>query len=157
MAQSNRKATFGLEVAPDAHRYGAAVLDLVHHAAELFSEIEEQARGAETRAQSLLRKLHSAEARIEAVERSRRELFVDADSKLELASRALDRAEREIIAAQDKATAAEVRAEIAEIKAREALEALAFAEQAIRKQLLCRAATTENAVSVEVAARLDTG
>jgi hypothetical protein len=75
---------------------------------------------------------------------------VEADSKLEAASRALDRAEREIIAAQNKATAAEVRAELAEIKAREALEALALAEQAIRKQLLSRAATIGNAVSGEL-------
>ena len=59
-------------------------------------------------------------------EQSRREIIVEADSKLQAASRALDRAEREIIAAQDKATAAEVRAELAETKAREALEALAL-------------------------------
>jgi chromosome segregation ATPase len=155
MAQSNRKARFGLGDAPSPLRrsetgYGTVVLDLVHQAAELFSEIEEQARGAETRAESLLQKLHSAEARIEAVEQSRQEFFVEADSKLTAASRALDRAEREIVAAQDKATAAEVRAELAEIKAREALDALALAEQVIRKQLLSRASTTGNAVSSEV-------
>ncbi|WP_198030236.1 hypothetical protein [Bradyrhizobium sp. Tv2a-2] len=125
------------------------VLDLVHQAADLFSEIEEQARGAETLAESLLQKLHSAEARIEAAEQSRREIFIEADSKLQAASSALDRAEREITAAQDKVTAAEVRAELAEIKAREALEALALAEQVIRKQLLSRATTTANAVSDE--------
>ncbi len=147
MAQSNRKARFAFGGA----QYGTAVLDLVHQAADLFSQIEEQARGAETRAESLLHKLHSAEVRIEAVEQSRREVFVEADSKLQAASMALDRAEREVIAAQDKATAAEVRAELAEMKAREALEALAFAEQAIRKQILSRAATTQNAVSGEVA------
>ncbi len=122
MAQSNRKPRFGLWGVQN----GTAVLDLVHQAAELFSQIEEQARGAETRAESLLHKLHSAEARIEAVEQSRREVFVEADSKLQAASIALDRAEREILAAQDKATAAELRAELAELKAREALEALAL-------------------------------
>ena len=130
--------------------YGTVVLDLVHQAAELFSEIEEQARGAETRAESLLQRLHSADARIEEAEQSRREIFVEADSKLEAASRALDRAQREIIAAQDQATAAELRAELAEIKAREALEALALLEQLIRKQLLSRAAATGNSVSSEV-------
>jgi hypothetical protein len=147
MAQSNMKARIVLGGA----QYGTAVLDLVHQAADLFSQIEEQARGAETRAESLLHKLHSAEVRIEAVEQSRREVFVEADSKLQAASMALNRAEREVIAAQDKATAAEVRAELAEMKAREALEALAFAAQAIRKQILSRAATTQNAVSGEVA------
>jgi hypothetical protein len=125
------------------------VLDLVHQAADLFSEIEEQARGAETRAESLLQRLHSAEARIEAAEQSRREFFAEADSKLQAASRALDQAEKEIIAAQDKATSAEIRAELAEIKAREALEALAIAEQLIRRQLLSRAAPTRITVSSE--------
>ena len=155
MSQPNRKARFGFEGAlTSLHRsetgYGTVVLDLVHQAAELFSEIEERARGAETHAESLLQRLHSAEARIEAAEQSRREIFVEADSKLEAASRALDRADREIIAAQDKATAAEVRAELAETKAREALEALALAEQAIRKQLLSRAATTRNGAAGQV-------
>ena len=76
---------------------------------------------------------------------------MEAGSKLEAASRALDRAEREIIAAQDKATAAEVRAELAEIKAREALDALALAEQLIRKQLLSRTATVGSAAPREAA------
>ena len=155
MAQSNRKARFGLgDTQSSLHRseagHGAVVLDLVCQAADLFSEIEEQARGAEMRAESLLQRLHSAEARIEAVEQSRREMFVEADSKLAAASRALNRAEREIATAQDKATAAEVRAELAEIKAREALEALALAEQVIRKQLLSRATAIGNAVSDEI-------
>jgi hypothetical protein len=154
MAQSNHKARFGFEGVPSPLRrsetgYGTVVLDLVHQAAELFSEVEEQARGAETRAEWLLQRLHSSEARIEAAEQSRREILVESDSKLKAASRALDRAEREIIAAQDKASAAEVRAELAEIKAREALEALALVEQVIRKQLLSRAATTGSSVSGE--------
>ena len=155
MAQSNRKIRFGLGGTPSSPRrsemgYSAVVVDLVHQAAELFGEIEEQARGAETRAESLLRRLHFAEARIEEAEQARRETFAEADSKLEAASRALDRAERELIAAQDKVTAAEVRAELADIKAHEALEALALAEQLIRKQLLSRAVTTEcAAISTE--------
>ena len=156
MAQSNRKAWFGLEATPSSLRtsetgYGAVVADLVRQAAELFDEIEEQARGAETRAESLIRRLHSAEARSDEVEQVSERIFVEAGSKLEAASRALDRAEREIIAAQDKATAAEVRAEVAEIKAREALEALALAEQLIRKQLLSRTATIGNAAPGEAA------
>jgi hypothetical protein len=150
MGQSNRKARVGLGDLPSPFRasnigQGAVVLDLVHRAAELFSEIEEQAREAETRAESSLQKLHSAEARIEVAEQSRREIIVEADSRLQAASRALGRAEREIIAAHDKATAAEVRAELAEIKAREALGALALVEQVIRKQLLSRATTGDPA------------
>ena len=75
MAQSSRKAWFGLEGTPSSLRtsetgYGAVVADLVRQAAELFDEIEEQARGAETRAESLIRRLHSAEARSEEVERT---------------------------------------------------------------------------------------
>jgi len=156
MAQSNRKAWFGLEATPSSLRtsetgYGAVVADLVRQAAELFDEIEEQARGAETRAESLIRRLHSAEARSDEVEQVSERIFVEAGSKLEAASRALDRAEREIIAAQDKATAAEVRAELAEIKAREALDALALAEQLIRKQLLSRTATVGSAAPGEAA------
>jgi hypothetical protein len=161
MAQSNRNAGFGLVGAASPLRrsgtgYGTVVLELVHQAADLFSEIEDQARGAETRAESLLQKLHSAEARINAAEQSQREIFVEADSKLQAASKALDRAEREIAAAHDKATAAEVRAELAEIKAREALEALALAEQVIRKQLLSRAVTAGNDVSGEAPELQDT-
>jgi hypothetical protein len=162
MAQSNRENTFELVGAGNPLRRsetacGAVVLSLVHQAAELFSEIEEQAHGAETRAASLLQRLRSAEARTEAVEQSLREIFVEADSKLEAASRALDRAEREIIAARDKAAAAEARAELAEVKAREALETLAVAEQVIRKQLLSRAAATGSAVSGEVSEPQGTG
>jgi hypothetical protein len=147
---STMMAQVGLGDVPSPFRasntgQGTEVLDLVRRAAELFSEIEEQAREAETRAESVLQKLHSAEARIEVAEQSRREIIVEADSKLQAASRALDRAEREIIAAQEKATAAEVRAELAEIKAREALEALALVEQVIRKELLSRATTGDAA------------
>jgi len=53
----------------------------------------------------------------------------------------LKQAELQITAAEDKATAAEVRAQLAEAKARDALEALALVEGAIRKQLLCTAAS----------------
>jgi len=74
-------------------------------------------------------------------EQSRREIITEADAKLQAASRALKQAELQITAAEDKATAAEVRAQLAEAKARDALEALALVEGAIRKQLLCTAAS----------------
>ena len=156
IAQSNCKAGFGLGNAPRLLRSAdtgcsTVVLDLVHQAAELLSEIEEQARRAETRAELAVQKLHAAEARLDASEQSRREIMAEADSKLQAASRALDRAKREITAAQDEATAAEVRAELAEMKSREALEALALLEQAIRKQLLSRTAITGNAAHAEAA------
>jgi hypothetical protein len=120
---------------------GATALDLVYQAAEVFSGMEAHAREVEARAQSLCasasERLRYAETRIEAAERSRREIMTEADCKLQDASKALRQAELQITAAEDKATAAEVRAQLAEARAQEASEALALVEEAIRRRLLC--------------------
>lgn len=87
-------------------------------------------------------RLQHAEKRIETAERSRREIIADAGCKLQDASRALTQAELRITAAEDEATAAEVRAQIAEAEAREAKQALALVEEAIRRRLLCASPET---------------
>ena len=111
-------------------------LNLVQQAAELFEGIENQARETEARAQSLcksaLERLELAEKRIETVERERREAI----SKLRDASKALEEAQSRIIAVEDRLTAAEFRAQAAETDAREAKQALALVEEAIRSRLL---------------------
>jgi chromosome segregation ATPase len=141
MTQFDRRIEFGCDrLSSSVPGSAAAALELVHQAAELFSGIEERARDAEARAQSAAQSLRSAEARIEKAERSRRELIAEADYKLQAASRALRQAELQITAAEDKAAAAEVRAEIAELRAREAFEALALVEEAIRRRILCAGA-----------------
>jgi hypothetical protein len=147
MAQQNRRRavdrnekvlSFARSSAPAC---GATALGLVYQAAELFSDIENQARETEVRAQAMCRtageRLRHAEKRIEAAERSRTEIIADAGCKLQDASRALTQAELRIIATEDKAIAAEVRAQIAEAEAREAKQALALVEEAIRRRLLC--------------------
>jgi hypothetical protein len=146
MAQHNRRTRVGAEnilsLARSPERDRAAnALDLVYQAADVFSDMEARARETEARAQSMCEvaaeRLRSAEARSEAADRSRHEIIVEADCKLQDASRALRQAELQITAAEDKATAAEVRAQFAEAKAREATEALALVEEAIRRRLLC--------------------
>ena len=103
--------------------------------------MEKHARETEARAQSLctsaLERLRLAEMRAEAAERARRELIVTAERKLQDACRALEQARSCIEAQQDKLTAVELRAEVAEADARQAKEALALVEEAIRKRLLC--------------------
>jgi hypothetical protein len=89
------------------------------------------------RAQSLcasaLEKLRIAEMRAEAAERAQRELIITAEHKLQGACRALEQAKSRIEAQEDKLTAVELRAQVAEAEAREAKEALALVEEAIRK------------------------
>ena len=75
------------------------------------------------------------EHRSEAADRARRQIITEAECKLQDASRALRDAELRITAAEDRATAAELRAQFADTKAREAIEALALVEEAIRKRL----------------------
>ncbi|WP_245286475.1 hypothetical protein [Bradyrhizobium sp. ARR65] len=103
--------------------------------------MEEHARGAEARAQSLctsaLERLRVAEMRAEAAERAQREFVISTEDKLKEACRALEQAQTCIEAQKNKLTAAELRAEIAEAEARQANEALALVEEAIRKRLLC--------------------
>jgi chromosome segregation ATPase len=114
----------------------SAVINLVHQAAEVFSSMEDHARETESRAQSLcksaLERLELAEKRIETVERERREAI----NKLRDASKALEEAQSRIIAVEDRLTAAEFRAQAAETDAREAKQALALVEEAIRSHLL---------------------
>ena len=119
---------------------GATALDLVYQAADVFRSMEEHARETEARAQSLctsaLERLRLAEVRAEAAERAQREFIVTAEHKLQDACRALQHAQSCIEAQKDKLTAAELRAELAEAEARQAKEALALVEEAIRKRLL---------------------
>ncbi len=147
MAQRNLRASVGTDEnvlsfarlsAPDS---GAAALNLVYQAAEVFSSMEDHARETEARAQSLCRsaaeRLEHAESRIEAAERARREIITEAECKLQDASRALKQAQSRNEAAEDKLTAMEFRAQAAEAEAREAKQALALVEEAIRRRLLC--------------------
>ena len=120
---------------------GATALDLVNQAADVFRSMEKQARETEARAQSLctsaLERLRLAEVRAEAAERAQRELIVTAECRLQHACRALEHAQSCIEAQKDKLTAVELRAEVAEAEARQAEDALALVEAAIRKRLLC--------------------
>jgi hypothetical protein len=75
--------------------------------------------------------------RAEAAERAQREVTMTAERRLQDACRALEQARSSIEAQKDKLTAVELRAEVAEVEARQAKEALALVEEAIRKRLLC--------------------
>jgi hypothetical protein len=125
---------------PSAADEGATALDLVYQAADVFRSMEVHARETEARAQSVcasaLEKLRIAEMRAEAAERAQRELIITAEHKLQDACRALEQAKSRIEAQEDKLTAIEFRAQAAEAEAREAKEALALVEEAIRKRLL---------------------
>ena len=144
MAQRNYRASVGRDeefpspLAPDK---GATALDLVNQAADVFHSMEKHARETEARAQSLctsaLERLQLAEVRAEAAERAQRELIATAECKLQHACRALEQAQSCIEAQKDKLTAVEVRAALAEAEARQAKEALALVEDAIRERLLC--------------------
>src|SRR5260370_16956900 len=76
-----------------ARDQGSVALNLVYQAAEVFSDIEDQARETEARAKSMCEsaadKLKFAERRVEAAERDRRETINQADRKLQDAWRAL--------------------------------------------------------------------
>src|SRR5271154_6388257 len=150
MAQHNRRTRVGGENVLSFARSsepdrGANALDLVYQAADVFRDMEVRALETEARAESLCKaaaeRLRSAEARSEASERARREIITEAECKLQDASRALRKAELRITASEDRATASELRAQLAEAKAREAIEALALVEEAIRKRL-CTSSST---------------
>jgi hypothetical protein len=160
MAQRSLKATvnrsenvlsFGRSSAKDC---GTTALNLVYQAAEIFSSIEDHARETEARAQSLCKsaveRLKVAEKRIETAEHARLEIINEADCKLQDASRALKQAQSRIVAAEDQLTTVEFRAQAAEAEAREAKQALALVEDAIRRRLLSaspEAASRFNAVA----------
>ena len=128
-------------VRPPVPSAGAGALELVYQAAEIFGSIENSAREIEARAQAMCKsaaeRLRLAEQRTESAENSLREKIADADRKLYDASRALSDVQRRVTAAEDRAVAAEVRAQVAEAEAREAKQALALVEDAIRRRLLC--------------------
>ncbi len=147
MAKRNLRVSVGTDenvlcfARPPVPDSGAAALNLVYEAAEIFRDMEDHARETEARAQSLcksaLERLRLAESRTEAAERERRELITEAECKLQDASRALKQAQSRIEAAEDRLTAVEFRAQVAEAEAREAKQALALVEEAIRRRLLC--------------------
>jgi len=144
MAQRHSRASVGgdenLSFPPEPDR-GATALDLVFQAADVFRDMEKHARETEARAQSLcknaLERLRFAEMRAQAAEQAQRELVVMAELKLKDVCRALEQAESCMEAQKDKLTAVELRAEVAEAEARQAKEALALVEVAIRERLLC--------------------
>jgi DNA repair exonuclease SbcCD ATPase subunit len=119
---------------------GSTALNLVYQAAELFSDIEERARETESRAQSLCKtaanRLRLSETRVEAAERTCREIITEAGCKLHDASKALKQAQTRIAAAEDQVTALEFRAQAAEGRLHEAKQALLLVEEAIRERLL---------------------
>jgi chromosome segregation ATPase len=114
----------------------ATALNLVHQAADVFRTIEEHAHEIEARAQSLSERLRLSETRAEHAERAQRELLISTEHKLQEASRALEHAQSRIEAQEDRLTAIEFRAQAAEAEAREAKQALALVEDAIRRRLL---------------------
>ena len=128
-------------VRPPVPTAGAGALELVYQAAEIFSSIENTAREIEARAQAMCKsaaqRLRLAERRTEFAENSLRGVIADADRKLSDASRALSEVALRVTTAEDRAVAAEVRAQVAEAEAREAKQALALVEDAIRRRLLC--------------------
>ncbi len=147
MAQRNSRASLArdenvLNFSPaSATDKGATALELVYQAADVFRSMEVQARETEARAQSLctnaLERLRLAETRAEAAERAQREFIAAAEHKLQEACKALQQAQSCIEVQKDKLIAVELRAEVAEAEARQAREALALVEEAIRKRLLC--------------------
>ena len=128
-------------VRPPVPTAGAGALELVYQAAEIFSSIENTAREIEARAQAMCKsaaqRLSLAERRTESAENSLRGVIADADRKFSDASRALSEVALRVTTADDKAAAAEVRAQVVEAEAREAKQALALVEDAIRGRLLC--------------------
>ena len=125
---------------------GRTVLNLVFHAAELFSGMEEQVRAAEARAQSVCKsateRAQIAEKRLGVAERARLEVINEADRKLQDATKALMSAEARIAATEDKVTALEFRAQSAEALLREAKRELLLVEEAILKRLLSEKPST---------------
>jgi hypothetical protein len=123
-----------------AKEYGATALNLVHQAAEIFSDMENHARETEARAQalckSLTEKLQLAERQRDCSERARREVIDELNGKLQEVARALQQAQARIATAEDHATAAEFRAQAAETQLYKANQELAAVSDAIRKRLL---------------------
>jgi hypothetical protein len=83
-----------------------------------------------------------------ARERERGDIIVQADAKLQEASRALEQAQMRIAAAEERALAAEQRAQAAEMQAQETKQTLALVEDAIRRRLLCARPEIESVSAV---------
>jgi hypothetical protein len=136
---------------PSALDASTTALDLVYQAADVFRSMEEHARETEARAQALCKRaaerLRHAEMRAETAERAQRELIINAEHKLQDASRALEQAQSRIGEQQDQLTAVEFRAQAAEAEAREAKQTLALVEEAIRKRLLCANSVVSKALT----------
>lgn len=126
---------------PSVSDRGVTALELVYQAADVFRDIEEHARETEERAQSLcnsaIAKVRRAEMRAEASELAHLTTRMEAEGKLSDASRALEQAQSRLDAKEDQLIAMEFRVQAAEAEAREAKQALALVEGAIRRQLLC--------------------
>ena len=146
MTQQSLRATVGRSenvlsfVRPSAPDCGATALNLVYQAAEIVSSIENHARETEARARSLC---VSAVERLKGAERARLEIINEAYCKLQEAAGALKDAQSRIAAAEDKLTGVEFRAQAAELEARDAKQALALVEEAIRRRLLCASQPVE--------------
>jgi chromosome segregation ATPase len=150
MISADRNHNVPSSVRPSEQDGAANALDLVYQAAEVFRNMEVHAREVEARAESMCKsaaeKLQQAEGRIEAAERSRQEIATEAASQLQLASGAIKRVQASLEDAQGQLTAMEFRAQRAEAEAREAKQALALVEEAIRKHLLCAHPKTESGI-----------
>ena len=128
----------GFDPSP-AKEYGAA-LNLVHQAAEIFSDMENHARETEAHAQALCKnlteRLQLAERQRDSSESARRQVVDELNGKLQEVSRALKQAQARIVKAEDQATAAEFRAQAAEAQLYKANQELAAVSEAIRTRLL---------------------
>jgi septin family protein len=135
----NANENVASSVPSPAREYGAA-LNLVHQAAELFSDMENHARETEERAhalcKSLTERLQLSERQRDSSERARRQAVDELNDKLQEVSRALKQAQARIVKAEDHATAAEFRAQAAETQLYKANQELAAVSDAIRKRLL---------------------
>jgi ABC-type phosphate transport system auxiliary subunit len=101
---------------------GQSAIDLVYKAAEVVSNVHDNARQMEIRAQTLCR---SALERLRLAER-----------RAEAAENALNITESRMASAEARLSAAELRAKKAETRARELDQALTLIEEAIRTRLL---------------------
>lgn len=120
--------------------YGTTALNLVQQAADIFGDMENQARETEARAQSMYKnltdKLQQAEMQRDSSERARREIVNELNYKIRDVTRALQQAESRITEAEERTVAAEFRAQAAENQLYNANRELAAVEDAIRKRLL---------------------
>jgi flagellar hook-basal body complex protein FliE len=120
--------------------FGTTALNIVQQAADIFGDMENQARETEARAQSMYKnlteKLQQAEMQRDSSERARREIVNELNNKLRDVTRALQQAEVRITEAEERTVAAEFRAQAAENQLYKANRELAAVEDAIRKRLL---------------------